>query len=276
MKKEKMKLILLIALIFLLGSSTTYAVTTLYEAKEVGYDNSNSGTSQTEVQGALDELYGYLQNDSDKHQGDDFDQLKFVNVNLNDFDKSLGRIRHVTVSSSFVIPLKITFNFENGQSYTYSMGNIYGSSDSVKAPYIDLKLVCQTAGFEWSQLSSITTNGRNVVITVLSYLPEEALTEEENSRLYTYSKTFNEGKQTWTQDLSNVKTLGISGVCSAGNFTVEGLNNSNWETLYSGGTATKQVAGNYDQLRVTINLTATGGGAYCMVSVITNGIVSTS
>ena len=57
MKKQKTKLILLIALVFLLGVSTTYAVQTLYKASEVGYDNSSSGTSETEVQGALDELY---------------------------------------------------------------------------------------------------------------------------------------------------------------------------------------------------------------------------
>ena len=55
--REQTKLILLIALVFLLGVSTTYAVQTLYEASEVGYDNSSSGTSNTDVQGALDELY---------------------------------------------------------------------------------------------------------------------------------------------------------------------------------------------------------------------------
>ena len=57
MKKQKSKLILLIVLVFLLGVSTTYAVQTLYEASEVGYDNASSGTSHTDVQGALDELY---------------------------------------------------------------------------------------------------------------------------------------------------------------------------------------------------------------------------
>ncbi len=41
----------------LMASVSVYAVTTLYEAKEVGYDNSSSGTSNTDVQGALDELY---------------------------------------------------------------------------------------------------------------------------------------------------------------------------------------------------------------------------
>ncbi len=41
----------------LMASVSVYEVTTLYEAKEVGYDNSSSGTSHIDVQGALDELY---------------------------------------------------------------------------------------------------------------------------------------------------------------------------------------------------------------------------
>ena len=40
-----------------MGITSTYAAITLYEAKEVGYDNSSSGTSEVDVQGAIDELY---------------------------------------------------------------------------------------------------------------------------------------------------------------------------------------------------------------------------
>ncbi len=46
----------------LIGMTSTYAVTTLYEASEVGYDNSSSGTSNTDVQGAIDELYELSEN----------------------------------------------------------------------------------------------------------------------------------------------------------------------------------------------------------------------
>ncbi len=55
MKKIRYGMILL--LVFILGGTTIYGVTTLYEASEVGYDNSSSGTSNTDVQGAVDELY---------------------------------------------------------------------------------------------------------------------------------------------------------------------------------------------------------------------------
>ncbi len=76
--REKTKLILLIALVFLLGSSTTYAVQTLYEAKEVGYDNTSSGTSNSDVQGALDELYQL----SESHCPDGYICTKLTGVEL--------------------------------------------------------------------------------------------------------------------------------------------------------------------------------------------------
>lgn len=60
MKKENIKLVLLFIFVFLLGLTSTYAVTTLYDAVEVEYDNSSSGTEETDVQGAIDELYGLV------------------------------------------------------------------------------------------------------------------------------------------------------------------------------------------------------------------------
>ena len=54
---KKWKFIGLIVVLMLITSTTTYAVTTLYDAIEVEYDNRNSGTAKTDVQGALDELY---------------------------------------------------------------------------------------------------------------------------------------------------------------------------------------------------------------------------
>ena len=55
----KNKLIFILGLIIgmMLSSICVYAAT-LYEATEVAYDNSSSGTSNTDVQSALDELYG--------------------------------------------------------------------------------------------------------------------------------------------------------------------------------------------------------------------------
>ena len=56
-KIEKIKIAIVFFILGLvLSSGLVYAVT-LYQAKEVAYDNSNSGTDKTEVQSAIDELY---------------------------------------------------------------------------------------------------------------------------------------------------------------------------------------------------------------------------
>ena len=55
-KIEKIKIAIVFFILGLvLSSGLVYAVT-LYQAKEVAYDNSNSGTDKTEVQSAIDEL----------------------------------------------------------------------------------------------------------------------------------------------------------------------------------------------------------------------------
>ena len=54
--KSKINFILGFLVCLVLTSGVVYAVT-LYQAKEVAYDNSNSGSSSTNVQSALDELY---------------------------------------------------------------------------------------------------------------------------------------------------------------------------------------------------------------------------
>ena len=54
--KEKLKSLLIFLLGGLITSSVVY-VATLYSATEVSYDNSSSGTSNTNVQTAIDELY---------------------------------------------------------------------------------------------------------------------------------------------------------------------------------------------------------------------------
>ena len=56
----KSNLILIIGIIIgLLLCTSVYAATIYYNGIEVAYDNTNSGLASTDVQGALDELYGY-------------------------------------------------------------------------------------------------------------------------------------------------------------------------------------------------------------------------
>ncbi len=54
--KNNIKLIIGVIIGFVLSSSVVYAVA-LYQAREVAYDNTNSGSSSTDVQSAIDELY---------------------------------------------------------------------------------------------------------------------------------------------------------------------------------------------------------------------------
>lgn len=54
--KEKIKIFIAFIIGFLFSTGIVYAAT-LYSATEVSYDNKNSGTSKTDVQGAVDELY---------------------------------------------------------------------------------------------------------------------------------------------------------------------------------------------------------------------------
>ena len=56
--KENAKLILAIFITVIIASGATYAATTMYESNTVGYDNTTSGLRSTNVQSALDELYG--------------------------------------------------------------------------------------------------------------------------------------------------------------------------------------------------------------------------
>ncbi len=56
--KENAKLILSIAITLVIASGATFAATTMYESNIVSYDNTSSGLRSTNVQSALDELYG--------------------------------------------------------------------------------------------------------------------------------------------------------------------------------------------------------------------------
>ena len=58
--KENAKLILAIFVTVVIASGATYATTTMYQSNIVGYDNTTSGLRSTNVQSALDELYGNI------------------------------------------------------------------------------------------------------------------------------------------------------------------------------------------------------------------------
>ena len=56
--KDNVKLILIVTIAIVLASGATYAATTMYDSNTVSYDNTSSGLRSTNVQSALDELYG--------------------------------------------------------------------------------------------------------------------------------------------------------------------------------------------------------------------------
>ena len=60
--KENAKLILVIVISVALASGATYATMTMYDSNTVSYDNTTSGLRSTNVQSALDELYGCATN----------------------------------------------------------------------------------------------------------------------------------------------------------------------------------------------------------------------
>ena len=55
--KSNIKLIIGILIGMVLSITTVYAATILFASNQVSYDNTTSGLSSTNVQGALDELY---------------------------------------------------------------------------------------------------------------------------------------------------------------------------------------------------------------------------
>ena len=57
--KQKIQIILAFILGIVVSSGVVYAVT-LYQAKEVAYDNTSSDSTSTDVQSALDELYDMI------------------------------------------------------------------------------------------------------------------------------------------------------------------------------------------------------------------------
>ena len=60
--KDNAKLILVIVISVVLASGVSYATVTMYASNTVSYDNTTSGLRSTNVQGALDELYGCATN----------------------------------------------------------------------------------------------------------------------------------------------------------------------------------------------------------------------
>lgn len=55
--KNNLKIVIAFILGIIISGTTVYAATILYNANQVGFDNSDTSLSSTDVQGALDELY---------------------------------------------------------------------------------------------------------------------------------------------------------------------------------------------------------------------------
>ena len=55
--KNNLKIVIAFILGIIISGTTVYAATILYNANQVGFDNSNTSLQSTDVQGALDELY---------------------------------------------------------------------------------------------------------------------------------------------------------------------------------------------------------------------------
>ena len=62
MLKDNLKIIVAFILGLIISGTGVYAATILYSGDQVGYDNTSSGMSATNVQDALDELYTKAQN----------------------------------------------------------------------------------------------------------------------------------------------------------------------------------------------------------------------
>lgn len=55
--KNNLKIVIAFILGIIISGTTVYAATIIYNANQVGFNNSNTSLSSTDVQGALDELY---------------------------------------------------------------------------------------------------------------------------------------------------------------------------------------------------------------------------
>ena len=63
--KKNARLLFIVLLDIFIISGATYAATTMYASNMVSYDNTTSGLNSTNVQGAMDELYGVATNYTD-------------------------------------------------------------------------------------------------------------------------------------------------------------------------------------------------------------------
>ena len=107
--KENAKLILSIAITIIIASGATYAATTMHESNTVSYDNTTSGLRSTNVQSALDELYG---------------NVAQVIVNIKDKVDELYEIKDIASGESTAGYHNSTFRGKDITSY-YSDGSLW-------------------------------------------------------------------------------------------------------------------------------------------------------
>ncbi len=132
---KKWKFIGLIILLVLITSTTIYAVTTLYDAVEVEYDNSNSGTEETDVQGALDELYELSKNhcpDGYVCKSSMMGESEVQNANSPFLNGPItrGTIESVRISNTKAVPGTVLGSWDVSESQNESVIAYYSDNDS--------------------------------------------------------------------------------------------------------------------------------------------------
>ena len=152
MKKKIIPFLLGIFIGIIVSGTCVYAAT-LYEATEVSYDNSNSGSSSVNVQNALDELYEKVKENS----------IKVRNLYLNNTFSEITGISlasgygSVTKNSGYLtLKLGDNPNHTNANSSTYRMnGNITIPAYSIleidwmgENDYYTMKLSCNGSSVE--------------------------------------------------------------------------------------------------------------------------------
>ncbi len=88
MKKRLNKLLIYTVVLIVISITSVYAIT-IIKASDVTYDNSKSGGSSSNVQGAIDELYGI--SDGGGGSGTNSNRVKLINENIITYVKDLAK-----------------------------------------------------------------------------------------------------------------------------------------------------------------------------------------
>ena len=117
--KDNSKLIIAIVVTIVLASGATYAATTMYDSNTVSYDNTTSGLRSTNVQSALDELYGCATNYAEVNDIIGSGILSTTSKTL------IGAVNELNSS-------KLTIQSVNRNGNTDNKGNLWLNVDNAK------------------------------------------------------------------------------------------------------------------------------------------------